>query len=292
MTIGDKIKNLRLSKKITQAALCGEIITRNMLSRIENNVALPSLPTLRHLANALGVSAGYFLDDIADPFPYQKLVLMEPIKQAYRNQDYTRVLAMTASLDKDDEIAYIEASSFFALANEAYRKSELTTAESLFEMAKEAAAESLYAEETILNKSDYYLSLIRRTLDSKLPELSLEENEYFGNEIECYLYLYLLTITKTQRYDLAAAIYDTVKFKSMLFRKHINARLSMLTRNNSRAASLLDELYEEMQSNEYDPVFAINVLTDREIVAGLLGDYEAAYHALLAKNTLLDRFRQ
>jgi len=292
MTIGDKIKALRLSKKMTQAALCGDVITRNMLSRIENNVALPSLTTLQHLADVLGVSAGYFLDAANDPFPYQKLVLIEAIKDAYRNEDYTRVLSMTASLDRDDEIAYIEASSFYALADEAYRKNELTTAESLFEMAKEAAAESLYAEETIFKKSEYYLSLIRRTLNSKLPELSLEENEYFGNEIECYLYLYMLTVTKTQRYDLAAAIYDTIKFRSTLFRKHINARLSMLTRNNSRAASLLDELYEEIKESECDPIFAINVLTDRETVAGLLGDYEAAYHALLAKNDLLDAFRR
>lgn len=292
MTIGDKIKALRLQKKITQSALCGDVITRNMLSRIENNVALPSLPTLRHLASALGVSAGYFLDEVSDPFPYEKLVLIDAIKDAYSSRDYTRVLTMTASLDKDDEIAYIEASSFFALASEAYRKNELTTAESLFEMAKEAAAESLYADTTILKKSEYYLSLIRKTLDSKLPELTLNENDYFGEEIECYLYLYLLTVTKNQRYDLAAAIYDTVKFRSTLFRKHINARLSMLARNNSRAASLLDELYEEIKVSECDPVFAINVLTDRETVAGLLNDYEAAYHALLAKNALLDTFRR
>lgn len=292
MTIGDKIKALRLSKKMTQATLCGDVITRNMLSRIENNVALPSLPTLQHLADTLGVSAGYFLDQAQDPFPYQKLFLIEAIKDAYRNADYTRVLSLTTSLDRDDELAYIEASSFYALADEAYRKNELTTAESLFEMAKEAAAESLYAEETILKKSDYYLSLIRRTLSSKLPELSLDENEYFGSEIECYLYLYMLTVTKTQRYDLAAAIYDTIKFRSTLYRKHINARLSMLTRNNSRAADLLDELYEEIKASECDPVFAINVLTDRETVAGLLGDYEAAYHALLAKNELLDAFRR
>ena len=145
MTIGDKIKALRLSKKMTQATLCGDVITRNMLSRIENNVALPSLPTLQHLADTLGVSAGYFLDQAQDPFPYQKLFLIEAIKDAYRNADYTRVLSLTTSLDRDDELAYIEASSFYALADEAYRKNELTTAESLFEMAKEAAAESLYA---------------------------------------------------------------------------------------------------------------------------------------------------
>ena len=109
MTIGEKIKFLRLSKKLTQSAICGDLITRNMLSRIENGAALPSLPTLKQLADALGVSAGYFLDAGDDPFPYQKLALMPPIKEAFKKGDYTSALALSASLDKDDEIAYIEA---------------------------------------------------------------------------------------------------------------------------------------------------------------------------------------
>lgn len=268
------------------------MITRNMLSRIENGAALPSIPTLKHLADALGVSAGYFLDEASDPFPYQKLVLMPPIKTAFREGDYTAALALTATLDKDDEIAYIEAASFFALGYDAYRRTHLTTAKMLLKKASEIAKTSLYAEDTLQKKSEYYLSLIYRAKENKLPELSLSESDVFADEIEYYLYLYMLHITKNTRYDLAAAIYDTIKFQSTLFRKHINARLSLLARNNSRASGLLEELAEEMQAMDCDPVFAINVLTDRESVASALGDYEAAYRALLQKNTLLDTFRQ
>ena len=39
MNIGDKIKKIRKEKKITQSALAGQRITRNMLSAIENGTA-------------------------------------------------------------------------------------------------------------------------------------------------------------------------------------------------------------------------------------------------------------
>ena len=43
MNIGKKIKKLRTSKLMTQSELAGSEITRNMLSRIENDAASPSL---------------------------------------------------------------------------------------------------------------------------------------------------------------------------------------------------------------------------------------------------------
>ena len=43
MNIGEKIKRLRTAKLMTQADLVGDVITRNMLSQIENGVANPSL---------------------------------------------------------------------------------------------------------------------------------------------------------------------------------------------------------------------------------------------------------
>ena len=63
MNIGKKIKELRTKKLMTQSELAGDVITRNMLSCIENGSATPSLATLRHIAAKLGVSMGYLLAD-------------------------------------------------------------------------------------------------------------------------------------------------------------------------------------------------------------------------------------
>ena len=48
-TLGKRIKEARLSKKMTQSEVVGDFITRNMLSQIESGSATPSLKTLEYL---------------------------------------------------------------------------------------------------------------------------------------------------------------------------------------------------------------------------------------------------
>lgn len=60
--IGQKIKELRISKKMTQQDVVGNFITRNMLSKIENESASPSIKTLEYLAGALQVPVSFLLE--------------------------------------------------------------------------------------------------------------------------------------------------------------------------------------------------------------------------------------
>ena len=63
MTIGQRIREARLSRQLTQQELVGGYITRNMLSKIENDAATPSVRTLEYLADAMGLPPGAFLSD-------------------------------------------------------------------------------------------------------------------------------------------------------------------------------------------------------------------------------------
>ena len=63
MEIGQRLKQARLEKGLSQRQLCGDVITRNMLSQIENGSAKPSMDTLRYLAGQLGKPMGYFLEE-------------------------------------------------------------------------------------------------------------------------------------------------------------------------------------------------------------------------------------
>ena len=63
MTLGQKLRQTRLSKGLSQSQVAGDCVTRNMLSQIENDQASPSMRTLEHLAQALGVSVGWLLSD-------------------------------------------------------------------------------------------------------------------------------------------------------------------------------------------------------------------------------------
>ena len=64
MTLGQKIKQARLDAGLTQKELVGDHITRNMLSKIENDNATPSVKTLEFLAGRLGLSTAYLMSDL------------------------------------------------------------------------------------------------------------------------------------------------------------------------------------------------------------------------------------
>lgn len=68
--IGSKIRALRLLKKISQSQLCDNFMNRVVLSRIENNKALPSLEQLIHISERLEVPLSYFISDVK----YDKLI--------------------------------------------------------------------------------------------------------------------------------------------------------------------------------------------------------------------------
>ena len=53
--LGKRIKEARLSKKMTQSDVVGGYITRNMLSQIESGAAFPSIRTLEYLSGVLEV---------------------------------------------------------------------------------------------------------------------------------------------------------------------------------------------------------------------------------------------
>lgn len=82
MELGQRIREARLAAGLSQKALCGETITRNMLSLIESGKAKPSMQTLRHLAEQLGKPMSYFLEEDAILSPNQ--ALMQQAKEAFR----------------------------------------------------------------------------------------------------------------------------------------------------------------------------------------------------------------
>ena len=61
--LGKRIKEARLARKMTQADVVGDFITRNMLSQIESGTANPSVKTLTYLAKVLQLPVNYLLPD-------------------------------------------------------------------------------------------------------------------------------------------------------------------------------------------------------------------------------------
>ena len=74
MTLGEKIKQARLEAGLSQRQLCGEEVTRNMLSQIENGTARPSMGTLSYFAARLGKNISWFLEEDAVLSPNQAVM--------------------------------------------------------------------------------------------------------------------------------------------------------------------------------------------------------------------------
>lgn len=85
--LGAKIRALRKRFGMTQSELCGDFITRNMLSRIETGAALPSLETLLYIANRLEISPGWLIDDDAELSGYEKERLLSAVKDLYKEKN-------------------------------------------------------------------------------------------------------------------------------------------------------------------------------------------------------------
>lgn len=90
MELGKRLKEARLALGLSQRQLCGDEITRNMLSQIENGSARPSMDTLRYLAARLGKPVSFFLEEETVTSPNQ--VLMAAAREACRASDWQRVL--------------------------------------------------------------------------------------------------------------------------------------------------------------------------------------------------------
>ena len=90
MELGQRLKAERLERGLSQRQLCGDVITRNMLSQIENGTARPSMDTLRYLAGELGKPLSYFLEEDAVTSPNQ--ILMARARQEQNSKKVLEIL--------------------------------------------------------------------------------------------------------------------------------------------------------------------------------------------------------
>ena len=139
MELGEKLKQARLEAGVSQRQLCGEVITRNMLSRIENGFARPSMDTLRYLAAQLGKPMSYFLEEEAVLSPNQDL--MRRAKERWLERDSDGTWLLLQSFQHQDPILewewrYLSFLSAMAVARNALRDGKTLYARQLLEEAE------------------------------------------------------------------------------------------------------------------------------------------------------------
>ena len=102
MELGEKLRQARLEAGLSQRQLCGDEITRNMLSLIENGSAKPSMKTLQYLAAKLGKNVSYFLEEKVSLSPNQSV--METIRRLYDAGEYREAALALEAYEAPDVI--------------------------------------------------------------------------------------------------------------------------------------------------------------------------------------------
>lgn len=143
MELGTRLRQARTEAGLSQRQLCGDVITRNMLSQIENGSARPSMDTLRYLAGRLGKPVSYFLEEEAVLSP--NLAVLEQARKA-AGQAVLDALEAYREPDAqfDRERWLLEALTCISLAQQALDSGKKGLAGSLLTRAEQAGGRTPY----------------------------------------------------------------------------------------------------------------------------------------------------
>ena len=114
VTLGKKIKEARLKKKLTQNEVVGDFITRNMLSQIESGTANPSVKTLEYLCRVLEIPSSQLIDEQTP----QTVGEYAQLRASFINGDYKAVIASDMADGFSDESSALKAKAYLSLARE------------------------------------------------------------------------------------------------------------------------------------------------------------------------------
>lgn len=174
--LGQRIKEARLAKKMTQNEVVGSFITRNMLSQIESGNAVPSMKTLTYLAKVLELPPSVLLQDAAEETngpsgqtgtPLLSSVPQDAItfyraKEAYLSGDNTTAYEALASIPEDsplaDEAYALSARAALRLATSLHEKENYTEALEYAKHAESTASKGVYASLEVKSQALLLLS--------------------------------------------------------------------------------------------------------------------------------------
>ena len=223
MDLAEKLKAARLEAGLSQRQLCGDMITRNMLSQIENGSARPSMATLQYLAQRLGKPVSYFLEEQAVVSP--NLESIARARSAYAQQDHPQTLAALEGFKEPDEVFGEEKNllqylAYLGMARQALSEEKQPYAKKLLQQAgqlrglyiTDALERSrqlllgMAGDAAVLNEEDALLILARQ---AETPMRTLEILQAVENQSTSqWNLLKAEALFSLQQYEAAAACYE------------------------------------------------------------------------------------
>lgn len=289
--IGEKIKRLRLQRNMTQADLAGDQITRNMLSRVENGAALPSLPTVWYLADRLDVPAGFLLAEGDDDRIWRKMSRIDSIRRLLAAKNYRVCLDVCldgAEQDEtDDEIDLIKAQCSLALAMEAFEHGRLHECCAMLDEAVEYADRTVYDASSIRATAKVCFRFMHRLSALLYSEVLTDTDDLWmgGNTAFCRYVLACESMEAGETRWIESYLHsaDASDGWTMLFR----ARLAVRGGDYLEARHLLELVLRSDHTGGEVQIYC--AFCELEICCRELGDFKGAYEYSQNKMALLER---
>ena len=279
MNIGKKIKSARKIKQLTQAELSDGIITRNMLSAIENGAASPSLDTLLALSKRLSIPAGYFLSDEEDDFVSSRPVFIDELKSLFKSKDFAECIRLCEDEipGSDDEISLIAAEAYMALAKKQFYAGNFTAAKKYISKSGIQAKKTIYSTETVKYMGDFLSLLMNRIKDFGHGK-RITDHVNFDFPIPEYFYIKALDLYNGGRESEADAMRRklTVLPISDALHEHLLARQEIY---EGRITAALERLFmiEKSRSDSLSLFSMCSIYQDMEFCFNLQDDFRMAY---------------
>ena len=296
MNIGERIRELRISKLMTQADLAGDRITRNMLSCIENGSANPSLSTIVYIAGRLGVPAGFLLAEQGDEMAYRKMSNLSNIKKAYTTGDVQscRSLCLSGCPEPDDEISLLLANCDLGIAVDEFWSGKLRSSCRFFDEALSYAEKTIYSTDAIEAEIRVYFRFMERISHTLYSDL-LDEEKTLSVKSNTILSQYLDALYAFDKADTTIAeqlieqLADSAE--NSFFKAHLQNKLLIADGNYKQAQKALQQLLQD-SNLPLNKIELYTVLEDLEICCRENEDYKNAYRYASEKVELLEQLLQ
>lgn len=276
MTLGQKIRQTRLERGLSQAQAAAGCVTRNMLSQIENDKTQPSMRTLEHLAQALDVSVGWLLSDEQTDAALDRL---RKAKAFFKDGDFAAVLRLFAGENApgDDESLLLCAVSAANLAELAFSREDFAQAASLCRQSLDWNRKGLYESADAALRALAVLARCALAAGTAETEIEAYRGYYLAHQSAVSYHLLLARYHLRQEHIQAAEreiwsiadLPEESRGEYLILRGKIAVR-----REQFENAALYFHQAEEL---------ALGRALERELYQGLevccreLGDYQQAY---------------
>lgn len=282
MTVGEKIRRRRKELGLTQREVAGEKMTRNLICRIERGDCLPSLDTLRSIANALSVPVAYLVSERDDFAEFAINEALPAMRAAYASGRYADCMTLVGRIPPEgiaDEVAYLAAAASLGLAERSMREGNLKKIPEYVEDVRSFAEKTVLPTDWMFARAELCRAIAK---SPESPRWEVRREEYLARAEKAIGYNSYLYLTDE----------EGISCNREAIKLHREARSLVTSRRYREALTVLLALEERKSTGELDPYFLYRVYSDTETCYRELGDFEMAYRYSTKRVSLLREFRE